>query len=668
MAEDEAGGAQEEGSGSWRRGWAGLGALVATLFLILLVVMVAFSNRARDQALAWERHTYSVMLLTRSVDGTMARAEATLARFVLDENPDTGRLYYSQWRQAGYQIARLQQVLRGDREQLAQVEQLKRLYRERGSEFAGAATQAVQKEESGGVPLFYQAGLSPTGPALRTVLDRISDDERTKLTKRMAQTRRFDEQADKLTEWLGWFGLLIGFGAIILGFLAYRAITERLIARADADSEANRALALEAAVEDRTRELVEANERLRAEAAERAAAEEKLRQAQKMDAIGQLTGGIAHDFNNMLAVVVGGIDLARRKLRGPKRDVEYHLDNAMEGANRAAALTRRLLAFARSEPLLPQGVAPAELVENMLDLLDRSLGERIQVETRFPREPWFVWADRSQLENAVLNLCVNARDAMNGEGQLGLWVDNVSLYASQVGDLPAGDFVRISIADTGCGIAPEHLERVFEPFFTTKPVGKGTGLGLSQIFGFARQSGGDVAIDSTVGAGTTVSMYLPRSLRAADAGVDGLDPASSDEAAPVPAGTVVLVVEDDPRVSRSTVGALEELGYLPLACGSGAEALDILSHRTDVALVITDVMMPEMTGPELVRHLAERRRDLAVLFVTGYVGEAGEAEELSGHDILRKPFTIAALRDAVAKALSRQVSLSHRASTIAAAE
>jgi CHASE3 domain sensor protein len=281
MAEDEAGGAQEEGSGSWRRGWAGLGALVATLFLILLVVMVAFSNRARDQALAWERHTYNVMLLTRSVDGTMARAEATLARFVLDEDPQTGRLYYSQWRQAGYQIARLQQVLRGDREQLAQVEQLKRLYRERGAEFAGAATKAVQKEESGGVPLFYQAGLSPTGPALRTVLDRISDDERTKLSKRMAQTRRFDEQADKLTEWLGWFGLLIGFGAIILGFLAYRAITERLIARADADSEANRALALEEAVEDRTRELLDANERLRAEAAERAAAEEKLRQARR---------------------------------------------------------------------------------------------------------------------------------------------------------------------------------------------------------------------------------------------------------------------------------------------------------------------------------------------------------------------------------------------------
>jgi C4-dicarboxylate-specific signal transduction histidine kinase len=207
------------------------------------------------------------------------------------------------------------------------------------------------------VPFFYQAGLSKTGPALRDVLDRISTAERDKLRERMAQTRRFDEQADKLTEYLGWFGVLIGFAAIVLGFAAYRAITERLIAREDAETEATRAVALQEAVDERTRELVDANERLRAEAAERAVAEDKLRQAQKMDAIGQLTGGIAHDFNNMLAVVVGGIDLARRKLRGPKRDVEYHLDNAMEGATRAAALTRRLLAFARSEPLLRSGRA-----------------------------------------------------------------------------------------------------------------------------------------------------------------------------------------------------------------------------------------------------------------------------------------------------------------------
>jgi CheY-like chemotaxis protein len=386
-----------------------------------------------------------------------------------------------------------------------------------------------------------------------------------------------------------------------------------------------------------------------------------------MDAIGQLTGGIAHDFNNMLAVVVGGIDLARRKLRGPKRDVEYHLDNAMEGANRAAGLTRRLLAFARSETLTPQAAAPAELVESMLDLIDRSLGERIQIETRFAREPWRVWADTNQLENAVLNLCVNARDAMNGEGQLDIWVDNVSLYDNQVGALSAGDYVRISITDTGTGIAPEHLERVFEPFFTTKPVGKGTGLGLSQIFGFARQSGGDVAIDSTVGVGTTVSLYLPRSLRTAESMTES-PVADGESFAPAPAGTIILVVEDDPRVSRSTVGSLEELGYHPLACGSGAEAIDILAARGDVALLITDVMMPEMTGPELVRIVSEHHPDMAVLFVTGYVGEAGEAEELSGHDMLRKPFTVSALRDAVAAALSRRISLSLPASASEAAE
>ena len=666
MANDERGVAPEDGSGSWRGGWAGVGAVVATLLLVGLVFMVTLSNRARDDALAWERHTYEVMLLTRTVDGSMARAEATLARFVLDEEPVTGRIYYSQWRQAGFQIAQLQRLLRAEPEQAAQLAELNRLYRQRGAEFAQAATGAVSKQESGGVPLFYQAGRSQTGPALRDVLDKISDNAREQLRKRMARTRQFDERADQLVKYLGWFGLLIGLVAILLGFLAYRAVTERLIARADADSEAVRALALEQAVDERTRELVEANERLRAEAAEREAAEEKLRQAQKMDAIGQLTGGIAHDFNNMLAVVVGGIDLARRKLRGPKRDVEYHLDNAMEGANRAAALTRRLLAFARSESLLPQAVAPAELVEGMLDLLDRSLGERIQVETRFPREPWFVWADRSQLENAVLNLCVNARDAMNGEGQLGIWVDNVSLYGNQVGELPAGDYVRISIADAGCGIAPEHIERVFEPFFTTKPVGKGTGLGLSQIFGFARQSGGDVAIDSTVGAGTTVSLYLPRSLRTADAGAERAG--GGEDHAPAPAGTVILVVEDDPRVSRSTVGSLEELGYHPLACGSGAEALDILTHRADVSLLITDVMMPEMTGPELVRIVSGRHRQVAVLFVTGYVGEAGEAEDLSGYDMLRKPFTVAALRDAVSAALAHRISAPHPASTSAAAE
>jgi CheY-like chemotaxis protein len=376
-----------------------------------------------------------------------------------------------------------------------------------------------------------------------------------------------------------------------------------------------------------------------------------------MEAVGQLTGGIAHDFNNMLAVVVGGLDLAKRKLHGPKRDVELHLDNAMEGATRAAALTRRLLAFARSEPLLPEGIAPSALLEGMADLIDRTIGERISVETRVPPEQWHVWADSNQLENAILNLCVNARDAMDGSGELRIEVDNLSLRAGEVSELAAGEFVRISVVDSGIGIAPEHLERVFEPFFTTKPVGKGTGLGLSQIFGFARQSGGDVTIESEVGKGTRVSIYLPRSGQAADQAAEREEQAAlqQDEPQGPAPGATVLVVEDDPRVSRSTVNALEELGYRPIACSSGGEALEVLERGERIDLVVSDVMMPEMTGPELVRILSRRYPHIGVLFVTGFVGEAGDAEDLSGYDILRKPFTVAALADAVSSALSHRM-------------
>jgi signal transduction histidine kinase/ActR/RegA family two-component response regulator len=669
MAEDVLHAEPEQPSGSsWRRGWAGAGAILATLVLVGLIAMVAFSNRARDEALAWERHTYDVMLLTRTVDGQMARAESTLARFVLDEDPQTGRLYYSQWRSAGYQIAQLRRLLRQDAEQGRRIDRLQQLFEERGQEFAAAASSAVAKRESGGVPLFYQAGLSESGPALRKALDEIAAAEREKLRERMAETRRFDERADKYTNWLGWFGLLIGIGAVVLGLVAYRLITERVIAREEAESEASRAAALDRAVQDRTRELREANERLRTEAAEREAAEAQLRQVQKMEAVGQLTGGIAHDFNNMLAVIVGGLDLAKRKLRGPKKEVEFHLDNAMEGATRAAALTRRLLAFARSEALLPRAIEPGNLVEGMLELIDRALGERITVQTRFPEEPWQVWADTNQLENAILNLCVNARDAMDGEGEVGITVENVTLAARR-GELEPGEYVRISIADTGSGIPPELMDRVFEPFFTTKPVGKGTGLGLSQIFGYARQSGGDVTIHSTVDVGTTVSIYLPRSHRTAD--LEAERPAARTERHDQErayGGATILVVEDDPRVSRSTVGSLDELGYRPIPCASGAEALRILEAMPEIELVITDVMMPEMTGPELVRILGDRYPDVSVLFVTGFVGEAGEAEELTGYDLLRKPFTVSALAEAVETVLSRRVSVSRPASTSEAAE
>lgn len=265
-------------------------------------------------------------------------------------------------------------------------------------------------------------------------------------------------------------------------------------------------------------------------------------------------------------------------------------------------------------------------------------------------EAWPIFVDAHQLENAILNLAVNARDAMEGRGLLTIRSENVTVKASEVGDIVAGDYLRISVADTGCGMTEEVRERAFEPFFTTKEVGKGTGLGLSQIFGFAHQSGGEVGIDSKVGAGTTVSLYLPRTQIEEDkvhVHPSAAQMASEDDM--VCANARILLVEDDPRVRTATVGALEDLGYDPRSCSSGEEALAIFQPG-EFDLVITDVIMPEMTGPELVRELKQRQSDIAILFVTGYVGD-GEGDDLVGYELLRKPFTVGGLSNAVANAL-----------------
>ncbi len=672
MAEELTGG-EEVGHASWRAVWISALALLSTLALIGLIVMITLTNRARDEALGWERRTYEVMVLTRTIDATIARAEAALGRYVLDENDLTGTGYVNEWRFAGAQIAQMQRLVRTDPDQRARADRLLGLYRQRGAELAPAATAAQKGQGSGGLGLLFQAARSETLPQLRSVLEQIARAERANLNRRMVATRGVVARADTFTDWLGVVAILVGLGAMGLAFLAWRAFIDGVKARREADSEAWRAVQLDQAVQERTVELSEANARLKAEAAERAAAEAQLRQVQKMEAVGRLTGGIAHDFNNMLAVVVGGLDLARRKLHGDRREVEFHLDSAMEGAHRAAALTRRLLTFARAEPFLPEPVAPAELIENMMDLVDRTIGERITVHTRFEADPWHVWADRTQLENAVLNLAVNARDAMEGSGELRISVENATLAEGETDQLEGGDYVRIAVTDTGAGIAPEHLQRVFEPFFTTKEVGKGTGLGLSQIFGFVRQSDGDVTIESEVGQGTRVALYLPRSAsaaeRAAQRGGERLSAASGDPA-PVERheGASILVVEDDPRVSRSTVAALEELGYRPVACASGPEALEILDRDPGIDLIVTDVMMPEMTGRELAQIVTRRFPDKRLLFVTGYVGEAEEAQDLAGFDLLRKPFTVNGLAVAVEQALTNSLSGSPLASADEAAE
>ena len=398
---------------------------------------------------------------------------------------------------------------------------------------------------------------------------------------------------------------------------------------------------LEALVDDRTRQLM--------------AAEERLRHAQKMEAVGQLTGGIAHDFNNMLAVVIGALDLLERRLGEDRPDLKRYLDAAADGATRAAQLTQRLLAFARQQPLDPKPVDANAMVSDMLDLLSRTLGEQVRIEPVLAPELWWIEADPNQLENALLNLSVNARDAMAGGGALVLETANVSIdgEAGAAFEIAPGDYVQIAVTDTGSGMSADVAAKAFDPFFTTKGVGKGTGLGLSQVFGFVRQSGGTVKLESVPGRGTTVRLYLPRR--------DGAVPLPPAPRPPRNAtlplgrpGEVVMVVEDEERVRTFSVEALRELGYTVVHAASGAEALARLDAGQAINLLFTDVVMPEITGPELAEAVLARLPDIAVLFTSGYTGEAA-LTDAAGEPVtvLAKPFGVDALARRVRALLDR---------------
>lgn len=635
-----------------RRGLVAGFALVAALALIVLIGMVSASNAERDAALKAQRHSFEVMNLARTLEATMTRSEAALGRYVVSGDAQTGRYYFDQWRRAGTLLTRLRRIVGDNPAQLRLVDRLQTIYALRGEQLAEVALRTNYNQGWNALGRYFQAGQSKSVTELADTMEAIITAERDLLIARSGAAARSVERSNTLARILSLFGAVVVMGAIILAYAAIQEMTQRRLARREAEDEARRADELEAAVAARTAELRDANAALRAEAAEREAAEAQLRQVQKMDAVGQLTGGIAHDFNNMLAVVLGGLELARRRAADRPQDALRHIDNAMDGARRAAALTRRLLAFARAEPLLPEAISADALIAGMTELLDRTLGERIRVETGFDGGDWLVWVDRQQLENALLNLAVNARDAMDGEGTVTIATAQRRLQAGEAGTLPAGDHVAITVSDTGCGMDAAVLERVFEPFFTTKPVGKGTGLGLSQVFGFVGQSGGEVLIDSAPGRGTTVTLLLPRHHAAAIAAPAPAEPERAAADAPTPPARI-LVVEDDPRVLAATTEALTELGHDPVPCPDPEQAEALMADHPDIRLVISDVVMPRLTGPELIARLHPRHPEVAVLFVTGYAGDAGGNDAFAGHEVLRKPFTIGALERAVGRALAR---------------
>jgi signal transduction histidine kinase len=447
--------------------------------------------------------------------------------------------------------------------------------------------------------------------------------------------RSFTEPVAPRMQRYGVIVLLVTMAALLVGVLG---AAQAALARANEELE-RRAMALSVA-----------NTNLLGEIEQREHVEAALRQAQKMEVIGQLTGGVAHDFNNLLQVILGNLErlsLGRGAAGGSvEPDFRRYVDAAIRGAERAATLTQRLLAFSRRQPLAPKPLDVNQLVTGMSDLLARTLGETVVLRTVLPEGIWRTLADENQLENAVLNLAVNARDAMPQGGRLTIATANAHLDAPptrDAGEVNAGDYVAITVTDTGTGMTPEVLAKAFEPFFTTKDIGQGTGLGLSQVYGFVRQSGGDVTITSASGQGTTVALYLPR--------IEGLE--SVTEHPPprqrIPGGSrseLILVVEDEKDVRAFTTETLRELGYGVVEAPDGRAALSMLDSDAGIRMLFTDIGLPGgVNGRELAEEALRRRPHLRVLFTTGYERNAivhhGRLDP--GVALIGKPFTYAGL-------------------------
>jgi signal transduction histidine kinase/ActR/RegA family two-component response regulator len=403
-------------------------------------------------------------------------------------------------------------------------------------------------------------------------------------------------------------------------------------------------------------DLADANENLRSQIEQRENAEGALRQVQKMEAMGQLTGGIAHDFNNLLQVIIGNLEVLQRRNLVANDDGKRMVASAVRNAERASTLTQRLLAFARRQPLNPKSLDVNRLVNGMSELLHRTLGESIRIETVLTGGIWRVAADANQLENALLNLAVNARDAMETGGKLTIETSNAFLddaYA-RANEIKPGQYVVVAVTDTGTGMPSDVMQKAFEPFFTTKDVGKGSGLGLSQVYGFIKQSEGHAKIYSEPGDGTTIKLYLPRLAVAGE----GAETAAEVQALPEGSSErLILVVEDDEDVRAHAVAILKELGYSVLEAGDGRSALRTLEAHPEVQLLFTDVGLPGgVNGRQLADDARQRYPELLVLFTTGYARNAivHQGRLDPGVELITKPFTFAALATKVHALFERQ--------------
>ncbi|MBV9842551.1 MAG: CHASE3 domain-containing protein [Sphingomonadaceae bacterium] len=591
---------------------------VAGLVLVVFAVLGAlYLNWSQSDSNRWVAHTLDVEVAIARLRGDVLDAESAHRGYLLSGDPTLQDRVEAASRRARAGFADLRTLTADNPVEQRALDQLAPLLARKLEITAKSIDRYARTANGIPVAALPKSEGREIMAQIEVIVDRMRAEEEKLSVKRV-------DHAQLMIDLLGAGQAAALVLVLVAAFLTVGDARRRFQAMQEARDEARGAEA-----------------QVRAEIEGREAAEAALRQIQKMESIGQLTGGIAHDFNNMLAIVIGSLDMAARRSGDPVR-VARAIANAREGAERAAALTGRLLAFSRQSPLAPVALDANRLVAGMSELLHRTLGETIQIETVLAAGLWPSFADPHQLENALLNLAVNARDAMAEGGKLTIETANVHFddaYAAARHEVAPGQYVMLCVTDTGSGMPADVIEKAFEPFFTTKQVGKGTGLGLSQVFGFAKQSGGHVAIYSELGQGTTVKLYLPRHFGA----VQQPGVAAPSEALPLGrAEEIILVVEDEQRVRHFSVDALRDLGYTVLSAHGGVEALAMLAEQPSIALLFTDVVMPEMNGRKLADAARAQRPNLPVLYTTGYTRNAVVHNGMldAGVALLQKPFTI----------------------------
>ncbi len=592
----------------------GLGLVLAAAAAV--VVLVVRSNQADDLV----AHTIEVQQTAESLLSELQAAESAKRGYLLTREADYLTAFGDASDKVGGLLADLNRLTADNLAQQTRLDVVEPMIGDKLEEM----NQTLDLDREGRGEEAIDLIRSAKG---KTAMERIRTDMFAFLKTERDLLRARQANAAGLRRWLAvLIGLALLSAVLLTGILALATRTS-------------------------VRGLIERTKELEAESKRRQEAEDTLRQAQKMEAVGQLTGGIAHDFNNLLTIILGNLDTLKRKLAGAAKDadaaasLEKPVDAAMYGARSAAQLTQRLLAFSRRQALAPVRVDMSRLVTGMLDMLQRSLGEQISVETVFGAGLWPTFTDANQLENALLNLAINAKAAMPDGGCLTIETANVYLddaYARRFGDIAAGQYVVLCVTDTGTGIRAEILHQVFEPFFTTKPHGEGSGLGLAMVHGFVKQSGGHLRIYSEEGHGTTVKLYLPRMT---DAEERAAAPAAKEDVSPSPRAEpreTILMVEDNEGVRDYAADVLQDLGYTVLEAADAPAAMRLIRDTPHIDLLFTDVVLPGgLDGRSLANEVRLKYPGLPVLYTTGYTRNAIVHQGRLDADVqlLGKPYT-----------------------------